>query len=252
MTPAVVHPRIGARRGGRRATTWWGRAWVRAVEESAYGEKEQRTARVLARAGAVGGITVDVGSLVASVEDDHGLWTARVSLPVLDDAGMEALVEVIAAEAGRAPALLAGELPHPLVEHAEEMGVELLPYGIELEASCTCDPWLDPCPHALALLTQATLLVERDPLVLLHLRGMPRDELLARLHDRAAPAHPPTRGMPTSTSRSMRRSGPPGSSTSSTIPTRRSTTCSDRGGRAASASERRRNLVRDGFPLNGR
>jgi uncharacterized Zn finger protein len=68
------------------------------------------------------------------------------------------------------------------------MGVELLPYGGELEASCTCDPWLDPCPHALALLTQATLLIERDPLVLVHLRGLPRDELLARLHDRAAPA----------------------------------------------------------------
>ncbi len=156
MTPAVVHPRIGARRGGRRATTWWGRAWVRAVEESAYGEKEQRTGRALARAGAVGGITVDVGSLVASVEDDQGLWTARVSLPVLDDASMAALVEVVAAEAGRAPALLAGELPHPLVEHAEEMGVELLPYGGELDASCTCDAWVDPCVHALALLTQAT------------------------------------------------------------------------------------------------
>jgi uncharacterized Zn finger protein len=190
VTPAVVHPRIGARRGGLRATTWWGRAWVRAVEESAYGEKEQRTARALARAGAVGGITVDSGSLVASVDDDRGLFTPQVALPVLDEAGMAALVEVIAAEAGRAPALLAGELPHPLVEHAEEMGVELLPYGGELDASCTCDAWLDPCTHALALLTQTTVLIERDPLVLLHLRGLPRDDLLARLHDRATPATP--------------------------------------------------------------
>ena len=194
MTPAVVHPRIGARPGGRRATTWWGRAWLRAVEESAYGEKEQRTGRSLARAGAVGGITVDVGSLVASVEDHQGLWTARVSLPVLDDTSMAALVEVIAAEAGRAPALLAGELPHPLVEHAEEMGVELLPYGGELDASCTCDAWIDPCVHALALLTQATYLLERDPLVLVHLRGLPRDDLLARLHERAAPAEPDDAG----------------------------------------------------------
>ena len=190
MTPAVVHPRIAARRGGRRASTWWGRAWVRAVEESAYGEKEQRTARALARAGAVGGITVDAGSVVASVEDDHGLWTARVALPVLDEAGVNTLVEVVAAEAGRAPALLAGELPHPLVEHAEEAGVELLPYGGELDASCTCDAWLDPCTHALALMSQVTWLLERDPLVLLHLRGLPRDDLLARLHDRSSPDRP--------------------------------------------------------------
>jgi uncharacterized Zn finger protein len=190
VTPAVVHPRIAARRGGRRATTWWGRAWVRAVEESAYGEHEQRAARALARAGAVGGITVDVGSVVASVEDTHGLWTPRIALPVLDDAALAALVEVVAAEAGRAPALLAGELPHPLVEHAEEAGVELLPYGGELDASCTCERWVDPCVHALAVMSQLTWLLERDPLVLLHLRGLPRDELLARLHDRVAPAEP--------------------------------------------------------------
>ncbi len=39
----------------------------------------------------------------------------------------EALVETVAAEAGRIAALLAGDLPHALVEHAEEAGVELLP-----------------------------------------------------------------------------------------------------------------------------
>ena len=190
MTPAVVHPRLAARRGGRRASTWWGRAWVRAIEESAYGEREQREARALARAGAVGGITVDVGGFVASVEDAQGLWTARVALPALDAAGLSTLVEVVAAEAGRAPALLAGDLPHPLVEHAEEMGVELLPYGGELDATCTCDGWLDPCAHALAVMSQLTWLLEADPLVLLHLRGLPRDELLARLHQRSGADEP--------------------------------------------------------------
>lgn len=184
MTPAVVHPRVAPRRGARLAATWWGKAWVRAVEEAAYGEKEQRAGRALARGGAVGGIIVDSGSAVASVEDEHGVWTARVALPVLEPVAVDALLEVIAAEAGRAPALLAGELPHALVEHAEEMGVELLPYGGELDATCTCEAWLDPCVHALAVLSQVTWLLERDPLVLLHLRGLPRDELLSRLHER--------------------------------------------------------------------
>lgn len=192
MTPAVVHPRVAPRRGARLASTWWGKAWLRAVEEAAYGDKEQRAARALARSGAVGGIIVDSGSAVASVEDDEGVWTARVALPTLDAAGTDSLLEVVAAEAGRAPALLAGDLPHPLVEHAEEMGVELLPYGGEFDATCTCEAWLDPCVHALAVLSQLTWLLERDPLVLLHLRGLPRDELLSRLHERtvAGPAVP--------------------------------------------------------------
>jgi uncharacterized Zn finger protein len=96
----------------------------------------------------------------------------------------EALVEAVAAEAGRVAALLAGELPHTLVEHAEEAGVELLPYGGELGSTCTCDAWTDPCPHALAVLYQLAWLLEDDPFVLLHLRGLARDDLLARLHER--------------------------------------------------------------------
>jgi uncharacterized Zn finger protein len=81
-------------------------------------------------------------------------------------------------------ALLSGDLPYTLVEHAEEAGAELLPYGGELTSSCTCDHWTDPCTHALAVLQQLAWLVEADPFVLLQLRGLPRDELLGRLHAR--------------------------------------------------------------------
>jgi uncharacterized Zn finger protein len=183
---AVVHPAFPVRRGAARATTWWGRAWVRAVEESAYAERELLAGRALARGGHVGGITTDTGGLVAAVEDGDGLWTASVSLPVLDDPGRDGLVETVAAESGRVAALLAGDLPHSLVEHAEEAGVELLPYGGELVSSCTCRAWVDPCVHALAVLSQVAWLLDADPLVLLQLRGLPRDDLLARLHGASA------------------------------------------------------------------
>lgn len=184
------HPPLAARRGAARATTWWGKAWVRAVEEAAYAEGDLRRARSLARSGTVGGISVAAGRMVAAVHDQHGLFTVDVRLPVLDEEGLAALVEVVAAESGRIGDLLAGRLPHSLVEHADEAGVELLPYGTELEASCTCVGWLDPCPHALAVLSQVAWLVDADPLVLLHLRGLPRDDLLARLHARATPSGP--------------------------------------------------------------
>src|SRR3954471_16347258 len=106
------------------------------------------------------------------------------SLPELDPGAGDALVESVAAETGRVAALLAGGLPHTLVEQAEEAGVELLPYGGELGSSCTCQAWTDPCPHALAVMYQLAWLIEGDPFVLLHLRGLARDELLALLHER--------------------------------------------------------------------
>ena len=180
----ATHPRFRARKGAARATTWWGKAWVRACEEAAYGEADLRAARALARAGAVGAITVTEGRFLAAVEDGDELWSTTTRLPLLDERDRSAFVEAVAAESGRLPALLAGDLPHALVEHAEEAGVELLPFGGELDASCTCTAWIDPCPHALATAYQVAWLADADPFVLLALRGLPRDDLLARLHAR--------------------------------------------------------------------
>ena len=185
MSAPVLHARLAPRRSAVRATTWWGKAWVRAVEEAAYAESELVAARALARQGHVGQIATEPGRFVASVEDRRGLWTVEGTVPVLDPRDRDLLVEAVAAESGRIAALLAGELPYGLVEHADEAGVELLPYGGELGSSCTCDHWADPCVHALAVLQQVTWLVEADPFVLLQLRGLPRDVLLARLHARA-------------------------------------------------------------------
>jgi uncharacterized Zn finger protein len=183
----VRHPRLPARRSSTRATTWWGKAWVRAVEESAYAEEDLAAGRRLARGGRIGGIAVEEGAWFAAVEDGDEVATVAGVLPRLDPEAVDALVETVAAEAGRVAALLAGELPHLLVEHAEEAGVELLPYGGELGAACTCAAWTDPCAHALGVLYQLTWLIEDDPFVLLHLRGVSREELLARLHERSAP-----------------------------------------------------------------
>ena len=145
----------------------------------------------ISRSGRIGQISVEPGRFVAAVEDEQGLWAVLGTVQQLDEQASEALVETIAAEAGRVAALLGGDLPHALVEHAEEAGVELLPYGGELGSTCTCDFWADPCPHALAVMYQLTWLLEIDPFVLLHLRGLPRDELLARLHERSGPASAP-------------------------------------------------------------
>jgi uncharacterized Zn finger protein len=186
----VVHPRAPARRGAARATRWWAKAWVRAVEEASFSTGDLAVARTLSRSGRIGQISVEPGRFVAAVEDEHGLWAVLGTVPVLDPQATEALVETVAAEAGRVAALLTGDLPHTLVEHAEEAGVELLPYGAELGSTCTCQAWLDPCPHALAVMYQLAWLVEDDPFVLLHLRGLARDDLLARLHDRTGPAAP--------------------------------------------------------------
>lgn len=179
----VTHGRLVAPRTGIRS--WWGKAWHRAVEEAAYVDQDLRAGRTIARRGEVGGISVAAGSLLAAVREGDDAWTVEVRVPVLADEERRSLVDVVAAETGRIAALLAGELPYDLVEHAEELGVELLPYGGELAATCTCDTYLDPCRHALAVLIQTGWLVDADPLVLLAVRGLDREALLSELHERS-------------------------------------------------------------------
>jgi uncharacterized Zn finger protein len=180
-TSAVTFSRIPPRRSTTRAATWWGRAWVRAVEEASYSDSDLHAARALSRSGAIGGITLDRGSMVAACFDRSDVWSVGATVPELDPVSRRAFVEVVAGESGHLAALLAGDLPYRLVEQAEEAGVELLPYGGELGASCPCGSWVDPCVHALAVMLQVAWLVDGDPWVLLRLRGLAPDDLQAEL-----------------------------------------------------------------------
>ncbi|KQY57500.1 MULTISPECIES: SWIM zinc finger family protein [unclassified Nocardioides] len=180
---AVTHPRFAPRRSTRSAP-WWSKAWSRAVEEAAYHLTDLRTGRALARGGHVGALTLDRGSLFAAVQQGDDAWTVQIAMPTLSGEGIATFVELVAAESGRIARLLDGDLPHQLVEDAEDAGVELLPYGGELSAECSCEAWAQPCVHGLAVLTQFTWLIDDDALALLHLRGLPREELLAQLHAR--------------------------------------------------------------------
>ena len=218
-----------ARGSVARARTWWGKAWVRAVEEAAYAETRPAPGPQPGARRAVGGITVDAGSFLAAVADGRRGLDRRGGA-----AGARRGGRAGAGRGGRgrgragSPRCSPASCRFALVEHAEETGVELLPYGGELDAACTCDAWLDPCPHALAVLNQLAWLVEADPLVLFQLRGLPRDELLAAP---ARPAPSPSRGVGAATRTSSRaRRGAAcgaGARAARRTPASRSTTCSE-------------------------
>jgi uncharacterized Zn finger protein len=198
------HPAFAARRGGVKASSWWGRAWLRSVQDLAYDEADVAAGWRLARSGAVGAIDLEPGRILAAVRaggggrsrsvgepmiDPDELVACSALVPVLAAGDRAAFVEVVAASAGRVAALLAGDLPADLVEHAEEAGVELLPS--EVDCSCTCGAWVQPCAHVLAVLAQTTWLLDADPFALLSLRGVPRDHLLAELAQAAPLAADP-------------------------------------------------------------
>lgn len=172
----------GMTRIPRFARSWWGRAWLRAMEETALDTIQLRKGRRFAYGGHVGSIAVSPGRLAATVYGDDGdAYRTVVEVERLDETQWDRFVGAITAKAGHLAALLDGDVPHELVEAAQDVDVRLLPGIGDLQPHCSCPDWEFPCRHAAALCYQAAWLIDTDPFVLLLLRGRGPGELLGDL-----------------------------------------------------------------------
>ncbi|MFD9076682.1 SWIM zinc finger family protein [Streptomyces lasiicapitis] len=167
------------------AQTWWGQAWMKALEDTALDLAQLKTGRRLARAGAVGAVSVRPGRITAVVQDKNGTaHRSDVLLQELSDDEWDRLLGMAVERAGHIAALLDREMPPHLVEDAATAGVELLPGIGDLEPECDCEAW-DHCGHTAALCYQVARLLDQDPFVLLLMRGRGERELLDELQVRS-------------------------------------------------------------------
>ncbi|MFF6878546.1 MULTISPECIES: SWF or SNF family helicase [unclassified Streptomyces] len=167
------------------AQTWWGQAWLKALEGTALDSAQLKTGRRLARAGAVGSVSVRPGRLTAVVQDrDGSAHRADVLLEELSPEQWDRFLDMTAERAGHVAALLDREMPPHLVEDAADAGVELLPGLGDLEPECDCEAW-DHCGHTAALCYQVARLLDQDPFVLLLMRGRDETALLEDLQARS-------------------------------------------------------------------
>ncbi|MEU7790910.1 SWIM zinc finger family protein [Amycolatopsis sp. NPDC049159] len=179
-------PAFGA--AGHLARSWWGRAWVRAMEDTALDLRQLKKGRRYAAAGLVGPITVSPGRIAAVVDDaDGGPYRTELRLAELSDLDWTRFFDRVASRAGHLAALLDRDMPHDLVEAADDAGVHLLPVIGDLDPECDCPGWELPCRHAAALSFQASWLLDADPFVLLLMRGRGEREIREELESRLAP-----------------------------------------------------------------
>lgn len=188
------------------ATTWWGHAWLKALEDTALDSQQLKTGRMLARGGSVGAVSVRPGRITAVVQDrDGSRHRSDVLFQQLAPQDWDRFLDMAVERAGHIAALLDREMPPHLVEDAAAAGVELLPGIGDLEPQCTCDAW-DHCRHTAALCYQVARLLDQDPFVLLLMRGRAERAVLDDLQVRSAahrttdepggPPQPATTGIP--------------------------------------------------------
>ncbi|PIM69277.1 hypothetical protein CTU88_24935 [Streptomyces sp. JV178] len=178
------------------AESWWGNAWVTALEEGALDAARLVRGRAYADKGNVDAITVTPGLVLAYVHGSRPRpYRVQVRLRTLDDDEWDRFLDTAAERPADIAALLDKELPQSLAGGAtpasasggrSPRGTRLLPGPGELEPHCSCPDRGHPCKHAAALCYQTARLLDEDPFVLLLLRGRGERELLDALSRRNA------------------------------------------------------------------
>ncbi|WP_079054568.1 SWIM zinc finger family protein, partial [Streptomyces graminilatus] len=170
-------------RGDGFAESWWGNAWVAALEEGALDAARLLRGRGYAAKGHVDAITVTPGLVLAYVQGSRPRpYRVQVRLRTLGDQEWERFLEAAVERPGHIAALLDKEMPQSLAD----CGAPLLPGPGDLDPLCSCPDSGHPCKHAAALCYQTARLLDADPFVLLLLRGRGEREVLDELSRRNA------------------------------------------------------------------
>ncbi|MFI5735316.1 SWIM zinc finger family protein [Kribbella sp. NPDC051587] len=178
--------------GSRRpfGATWWGRAWLEALEQRARLDPNRLArGRSYARRGSVLELTVTPGEVDAVVQGSRVTpYQVAVRIRAFSSAEWDAVLDVVSSQIGRVAALLDGELPPEVVDDVRAAGLDLLPGAGEVLTNCNCPDFAVPCKHSAAVCYVITDALDADPFELLLLRGRSRDDLLADLRARRGTA----------------------------------------------------------------
>ncbi|MFD5698895.1 SWIM zinc finger family protein [Streptomyces lasiicapitis] len=171
------------------ASSWWGNAWIDALEGSALDPARLARGRAYAREGHVDTITVESGRIIAYVHGSRPRpYRAELRMRTFTPDDWDRFLDAATADPAHLTSFLTRDMPQALAATADRTGVPLLPGRGDLIPSCTCPDRGHPCKHAAALTYQTARILDADPFVLLLVRGGEETRVLEELTRRNARA----------------------------------------------------------------
>jgi uncharacterized Zn finger protein len=167
---------------------WWGDRWLRAlplwIDVARLAE-----GREAVRAGRVSDLRLAPGLVIAWVQDvEPKLYHVRVEIATFTDEEWEGILKVLGERALYAAQLLSGELPRSIDAVLASGSTlderrSLFPgEGADIRTVCSCEEQ-KPCKHIASVLMLIGELLDRDPFLLLTLRGRTKEEVLEALRE---------------------------------------------------------------------
>jgi uncharacterized Zn finger protein len=174
---------------GKIGSQWWSRRFVDILEQICDGGRLAR-GRSYARKGQVMAFEITPGRVSAQVQGSRETpYAVTITVDAYDDAGWARIEEALASQALYRAALLAGDMPHEIVDVFDGLQRPLFPSRLDMR--CSCPDWSVPCKHASAVLYVLAEAFDDDPFLVLAWRGRDREELLAALRGLPDPTEAP-------------------------------------------------------------
>ena len=134
-------------------------------------------------------IAIEEGLVRARVQGSRPEpYEVAIRVTPLSAASWRKLARVLANEAVFLAKLLAGEMPADIESAFAKAGLSLFPTRLsELQTSCSCPDWSNPCKHIAAVYYLLGEEFDRDPFLIFRLRGITRDDLLRAVEEVGEP-----------------------------------------------------------------
>ena len=168
---------------------WWGRRWLEILENFRLGARLGR-GRNYAVSGQVSSLAIRPGEVTASVQgSDKAPYESSVRLLTVEGEAKARLIRALRQRPMLIARLLVADLPPEVETLFRAEKCPLFPQrGNDIDSRCTCPDYANPCKHLAAVYCLLGEAVTRNPLLLLELRGIHRNELLGETPDLAAPS----------------------------------------------------------------
>ncbi len=174
---------------GKIGEQWWSRRFVDILEGICDGGRLAR-GRAYARKGQVLSFDLSAGLVAGLVQGSRpDPYRVTITIPAYDDDAWDEICQALGSQALYRAALLAGEMPHEIVDVFDELDLPLFPSALDM--ACSCPDWGLPCKHLSAVLYVLAEAFDDDPFLVLAWRGRSRTVLLDALRGMPEPEAAP-------------------------------------------------------------
>ncbi len=158
---------------------WWSRRWTEVLENFRLGARLGR-GRNYAVSGQVNALSIQPGLVVASVQGaNREPYESTIRFRTVEGVGKDRLLRHLQQRPMLIARLLVSDLPLEVEALFRDEGAPFFPQKQnDLISRCSCPDYANPCKHLAAIYFLLGEAITKNPLLLLELRGISRQELL--------------------------------------------------------------------------